>query len=151
MSWFGKKESTLELELQSKCSALESKYGALESKYGALESKYGALESKYAELESRLNSNSNSNLETVLWHDGSLYQGKMVNQKPHGYGIICHGDGSRYVGGWKNGMYDGFGVFYYPGFPPWNAEWKEHKPHGNCTYDFVNYDNYIEGVLQKTL
>ena len=87
-----------------------------------------------------------SKTETILYYDGSLYQGYIKDRKPDGYGIMVHGNGTRYVGGWKDGLYHGSGVLYYSGMPPWYAEWDAHQPHGYCTYDGIHYTRYADGV-----
>lgn len=85
-------------------------------------------------------------METILYYDGSLYQGELCDHKPNGYGTIVHGNGTRYMGEWKDGLYHGSGVLYYPHMMPWYAEWNANQPHGYCTYDGVEYSRYEHGI-----
>jgi hypothetical protein len=157
-------------ELDDKTKALDDKTKALDDKTKELDK---ALDDKANELDDKINAfgmyrndmintirfeikealkhyqnQNNESVKTVLYYDGSLYQGRLENNLPHGFGVIVHGNGVRYAGNWKNGLYEGSGVLYYPGMPPWNAMWKLHLPHGKCTYDFIHFTEYIDGVLQ---
>lgn len=164
MSWFSSKESDTKLRLDGLDEKTKTLEAALDDKTKELEEKIKACEKqnmkevmvlidtirketqeKLTQLEEKY---SISNVKTVLYYDGSLYQGRMENNLPHGFGVIVHGNGVRYTGYWKNGLYEGSGVLFYPGMPPWNAEWKSHVPHGRCTYDFINFTDYVDGVLQ---
>ena len=40
-----------------------------------------------------------------------LYEGDVLNGKPHGHGKMTYNDGSTYEGEWKDGKWDGEGVF----------------------------------------
>jgi vacuolar-type H+-ATPase subunit I/STV1 len=139
---------TLALDEQSK--ALDDKTNLLDEKINAFETyRIDTINSIRIEVKEALkNFQNQDSVKTVLYYDGSLYQGRLENNLPHGFGVIVHGNGVRYAGNWKNGLYDGSGVLYYPGMPPWNAMWKSHLPHGKCTYDFINFTEYVDGVLQ---
>lgn len=108
---------------------------------------HNKLKATITELEDKIKEYQNvKKVETILYYDGSLYQGYLQDHKPDGYGIMVHGNGTRYVGYWKDGLYHGSGVLYYPSMPPWYAEWDSHQPHGYCTYDGIHYILYVNGV-----
>jgi hypothetical protein len=138
------------LALDEQCKALDDKTNLLDEKINAFETyRIDTINSIRIEVKEALkNFQNQDSVKTVLYYDGSLYQGRLENNLPHGFGVIVHGNGVRYAGNWKNGLYDGSGVLYYPGMPPWNAMWKSHLPHGKCTYDFINFTEYVDGVLQ---
>jgi len=85
---------------------------------------------------------------TRLYYDGSLYQGMMKEDKPHGKGIFCYAhDGSRYVGEWENGLFHGEGVFYKPYYPALFGHWENHILHGEAWYDKGPKMMYEKGKL----
>lgn len=48
--------------------------------------------------------------------DGSWYLGDFAENRPHGEGLQCYGDGgSWYFGGWKRGLKHGAGIELYKG------------------------------------
>ena len=83
----------------------------------------------------------------MFYHDGTLYQGEVNENKTHGFGTIFYSNGTRYMGEWKDGLYHGKGTLYRDYYsPPFYGEWKEHVPHGKCSYDGIVYETYEDGV-----
>ncbi len=49
---------------------------------------------------------------TMLFADGSKYEGVFANSKINGYGTYYYANNSKYTGEWKNGYYHGEGTKY---------------------------------------
>ena len=65
----------------------------------------------------------------ILYYDGTLYIGDTTDNKPNGFGTICHSSGSRYIGEWKDGLYHGQGTYYENYYSaPFSTEWVNHVP-----------------------
>ena len=146
-----KNKDTTETEQKERMDTLEKEISAL--KYRNEIDRTTLLE-RISELESeqkkdRVQLQTLLQHQVVLYHDGSLYQGELQNNIPHGAGTIFHANGYRYVGEWKNGLYDGNGTLYRDWFSlPFHGEFKEHVAHGKGTYDGVLYDTYVHGEKQ---
>jgi len=55
-----------------------------------------------------------SKIVEVVYPNGNKYVGELNNQKePHGVGSLWWADGDRYEGFWKNGLYEGEGMYYF--------------------------------------
>ncbi len=52
--------------------------------------------------------------KTVNYLDGSRYEGPVLNDKPHGNGIMFYSDGRRYSGSFNHGKPYGIGNMFYP-------------------------------------
>jgi hypothetical protein len=93
--------------------------------------------------------------DVILYYDGSLYVGS-VNQdehgfsRPHGFGTICHVNGVRYIGEWKDGLYDGQGTFYQDYYSyPFHCEWVKHMAHGKATWDGIHFEEFEYGIKKQ--
>ena len=62
------------------------------------------------------------------------YQGQVKDGKPDGLGILTFTDGWKYVGEWKDGIYNGQGTRTYP-WGKYVGEWKDGKGWNGTTYD----------------
>lgn len=124
--WFSKKEETVDVEEQS------------------LKEEVKRLDALVTELKAKP--------DTILYYDGTLYVGGVTKDengynRPHGFGTICYASGSRYIGEWKDGLYNGTGTFYQDYYtPPFSAEWLNHLPHGKLTWDGIHFDMYENGI-----
>jgi len=47
---------------------------------------------------------------TIKLPNGDLYEGAVVNGRPHGYGVLTSANGDCYKGEFSNGRKDGYGV-----------------------------------------
>lgn len=78
--------------------------------------------------------------DSILYYDGTLYVGSVKKDengfdRPHGFGTICHSNGVRYTGEWKDGLYDGHGTLYSDYYsPPFTCQWVKHVAQVNETY-----------------
>lgn len=57
-------------------------------------------------------------ISKIFYRDGRIYEGEIDCKKliPHGRGRVRFGTfdvKDNYDGDWKNGLYDGFGTFYW--------------------------------------
>lgn len=50
---------------------------------------------------------------TMLFADGSKYEGDFANGKINGYGTYFYANGAKYIGDWKDGYYNGEGTKYF--------------------------------------
>lgn len=48
----------------------------------------------------------------IQYINGDIYEGYWENDKMHGKGDAIYADGTKYVGDFKYGLYDGFGTYY---------------------------------------
>ena len=62
------------------------------------------------------------------------YQGQVKNRKPNGLGVLTFTDGWKYIGEWKDGIYNGQGTRTYP-WGEYVGEWKDGKGWNGTTYD----------------
>ena len=74
------------------------------------------------------------------------YQGQVKDGKPNGLGILTFTDGWKYVGEWKEGIYNGQGTRTYP-WGNYVGEWKEGKGWNGKTYDKngIIKDKWVNG------
>lgn len=52
----------------------------------------------------------------ISW-DSGVYQGELLNNTPHGFGIWTTSSGDYYEGNWKEGLYNGQGIFIWGEMP----------------------------------
>ena len=53
--------------------------------------------------------------------------------------MYLYGDGEKYVGEWLNGMYHGFGTYYYAnGTQKYEGQYLDGNQNGNGVYFYVN-------------
>ena len=57
-------------------------------------------------------------------------------------------DGNQFEGGFKNGEYDGFGIYKWKNDKTYEGDWKEGKMHGKGKLVYANGDSY-EGKFFK--
>lgn len=54
-------------------------------------------------------------METIKYEDGSYYKGEVTQDGArNGIGMLIAGDGSIYMGKWKDGLYHQEGIYLYP-------------------------------------
>lgn len=65
----------------------------------------------------------------IVLEDGSTYQGKILDGKPHGYGKKLTYDGQLYIGDFHQGIENGYGtLFSKKGTISYQGLWKEGSP-----------------------
>ena len=63
--------------------------------------------------------------------NGSIYTGQVLNGKPHGSGVRVSQDGRfKYVGGWANGRWEGYGACYVDNVRVFQGKYKNDMRHG---------------------
>ena len=67
-----------------------------------------------------------------------------------GQGEFYCPDGSKYVGGWKDGERHGQGTETLPDGRKYEGKWKDGKPWNGTSYNKNGniIDNYVNGVIQ---
>ncbi|XP_018516602.1 alsin isoform X1 [Lates calcarifer] len=92
----------------------------------------------------------------TFYKDGRLkeatYEGRWLNGKPNGRGVLKWPDGRIYTGEFKNGLEDGFGEFVAPNKTlnkndHYQGQWKDGKMHGLGTYRYASGEVY-DGSFQ---
>lgn len=72
-------------------------------------------------------------LGTIIFSDGSKYQGQTKNGLFHGKGRMTHANGDVYQGEWKEGKANGFGVYVDQNGSMYRGEWLNDQYHGKGT------------------
>ena len=95
--------------------------------------------------------------DIYIWNDGAWYYGESKNTYAHGNGVqydIDRNDYCRYVGGFKNGKYHGYGKYRHFNGEYYDGEWRNNNRHGKGTIIYSNgdmfsgqwYKHYREGI-----
>lgn len=61
---------------------------------------------------------------TNIYDDLSTYDGEKENGLPSGYGTMYFSNGTKYCGHWKDGLFNGQGVFTKSDHSTIDGEWK---------------------------
>ena len=73
--------------------------------------------------------------------DFGYYDGEVVDEKFHGYGIFYYNNGDRYDGEWANDKMNGYGVYYAASGSIYRGQWKDDKKYlGKQEYSWGYYD-----------
>lgn len=97
--------------------------------------------------------------EVILYADRSRYKGQLSGEKPSGLGAYQSQDGSWYWGRWKDGVWEGKGIYIAPedsmlldceGCAYYVGEWSSDRPSGMGTcYDksgkLIYYGGFSDG------
>ena len=67
---------------------------------------------------------------TMIYPDGSKYEGKWKDHKRDGFGIFIYPKGSKYMGYWEKNKRSGLGAFNHYKGESYVGEWKNNKKHG---------------------
>ena len=68
------------------------------------------------------------------WQDGSRYEGGYKEGMKHGHGKYIWNDGSMYEGEWFENKINGRGIYIWPDGRKYNGEWKDNNMHGKGLY-----------------
>lgn len=71
----------------------------------------------------------------------------------YGVGTMLYPDGSHYEGDWRHDLKHGFGAYYYPNGDIYEGAWFKGKRHGMGTYFFAEWQvkfmgTWVEGVIE---
>ncbi len=66
-----------------------------------------------------------SDLESILFEDGSIYLGQVLNGKRHGIGILNFANGDKYFGEFIEGDKDGIGTYIFANGIKYTGEFKK--------------------------
>ena len=96
-----------------------------------------------------LNNNSISQMELKIYENGREYIGQFKNGKREGYGIMYFPDGGRYEGNWENNLSHGKGIEYYQNGDRYEGNYFKDEEDGEGVYYYKNGDrimgNYKNG------
>jgi len=87
----------------------------------------------------------------IRFEDGNVYEGDIVDGKPHGRGTMTYGEASEslyYEGEWRNGLINGKGVMSWLNGDFYDGEWRDGLLHGEGIMLFANDDVY-QGEFQN--
>ena len=77
-----------------------------------------------------------------IYEDGSKYVGEFKDGKYNGQGTFYFEDGSRYVGEWKDGKKSGRGTLNYENGSKYSGEWQNDKRNGRGVFTNANGEKY---------
>ena len=96
-----------------------------------------------------LNKSSISQIEEKIYENGRKYIGQFKNGKREGYGIMYFPDGGRYEGKWENDLAHGKGIEYYQNGDRYEGNYFKDEEDGEGIYYYKNGDrimgNYKNG------
>lgn len=80
-----------------------------------------------------------------------IFEGKCIDNKPNGIGILIASNGTLYSGNWTDGARNGLGDAIFSNGDSYYGEWKENMVNGFGTYKFKNiggvyYGQWEDGV-----
>lgn len=87
-------------------------------------------------------------LERVVFDNGDVYEGEMVNGLHHGKGKYTYASGNYYDGEWVNGKYHGHGIYHWSDGYEFEGEWKNGKRHGEGKWTYPD-GRYYTGVWEN--
>ncbi len=83
----------------------------------------------------------------VTLPNGDKYKGEWRDGEFNGKGIYYYTNGGKYDGQFKEGNMDGKGEYCFEDGSKYNGEWKDNVEHGTGNYWLVNGDKYIGQYL----
>ena len=82
-------------------------------------------------------------IEEKVYKNGRKYIGQFKNGKREGYGIMFFPDGGRYEGNWKDDLADGKGIEYYSNGDRYEGDYYKDEEDGNGVYYYKNGDRIM--------
>ena len=80
---------------------------------------------------------------TMIWADGSKYDGQWKDNDYHGQGIEIWADGSKYVGLWVKGKKTGQGTMIWANGSKYVGQWKDDEFQGQGTFTYADGSKYV--------
>lgn len=84
-----------------------------------------------------------SNLQVIHFPDGTVYQGELAFNLPHGKGVETSASGDVYIGAFSRGMKSGFGKLNLSNGNKYRGNFESNKFNGMGTLLFATGDSYI--------
>jgi hypothetical protein len=85
---------------------------------------------------------------TMVWKDGSRYDGYWMNDMANGYGRMIMAKGDVYSGNWVNNRANGQGKFIHRNRIEYDGEWQNDLPHGHGTEIFLENGAQYSGQFR---
>ena len=83
------------------------------------------------------------NITIINFSEGDKYIGEFKDGKSEGYGLDFYLNGDRYEGDYKNNLYEGYGVFDYLSLDRYEGEFKNGKAEGYGIFYNSNGGKYL--------
>jgi len=80
---------------------------------------------------------------TYTWTNGSKYVGEFIDGDFNGQGTFTFDNGDKYVGEWRDDKKNGQGTFTWPDGEKYVGEFKDDKKNGQGTYTFASGTKYV--------
>ena len=80
---------------------------------------------------------------TYTWTNGSKYVGEFIDGDFNGQGTFTFDNGDKYVGEWRDDKQNGQGTFTWPDGEKYVGEHKDDKRNGQGTYTWTNGNKYV--------
>ena len=81
--------------------------------------------------------NKKDGIGTIIWKDGSKYQGQFKNNQMNGYGMIEYPEKNYYQGEIKKGKMEGYGQFFWSDRKKYIGYYKNDKRNGFGVYFII--------------
>ena len=89
----------------------------------------------------------------IIYSNGSIYIGDLLNGQPNGFGIRVYVNRDAYIGTFENGLAEGQGAYvYFNSGDCYHGQWHNHKLNGIATYVYgsdgtTRQDMYKDGKI----
>ncbi len=80
--------------------------------------------------------------QILNYSNGNRYEGEIVNNHPHGFGILYCANGNRYEGDWVDGKRQGKGTFYWADGRKYEGDWLDDIRQGKGTFYWTDGRQY---------
>ena len=80
--------------------------------------------------------------QVLNYSNGNRYEGEVVNNRPHGFGILYCANGNHYEGSWTDGRIQGKGTLYWANGNRYEGDWADDKRQGKGTFYWADGRRY---------
>jgi hypothetical protein len=77
-------------------------------------------------------------LDGKIIFNNNMYKGKILNNLPHGEGMMNFNNGDKYIGKWKKGNYHDYGTIYYNDGIIYEGHWEDQQFNGSGKLKYPN-------------